>query len=270
MAYEQILYDVSDRIATITLNRPDRMNAMPPKMIGEIHDALQEADRDDHVRVVIVTGAGKAFCSGMDMDVLRTPAAKVMEESRELNRRDEHLKPDFRGAFSYMLALRKPVIGAINGVCVGVGFTCALYFDIRVAAESARMGILYPRRGLSIEEGASWMLPRLIGLADAIELVVTGRTLTAREALERRLVTHVFPDDQLMAKARELATEIATQCSPVGIAVARRMVYEHMLTDLATAIREDFQELNKLFGGADFREGIKAFMQRRPPNFPGR
>jgi enoyl-CoA hydratase/carnithine racemase len=270
MAYEQILYDVSERIATITLNRPDRMNAMPPKMIGEIHDALHEADRDDSVRVVIVTGAGKAFCSGMDMDVLRTPAAKVMEESKELNRRDEHLKPDFRGAFSYMLSLRKPVIGAINGICVGVGFTCALYFDIRVAAESAKMGILYPRRGLSIEEGASWMLPRLIGLADAIELVVTGRTLTAREALERRLVTHVFPDDQLMTRARELATEIATQCSPVGVAVARRMVYEHMLTDLATAIREDFQELSKLFGGADFREGIRAFMQRRPANFPGR
>jgi enoyl-CoA hydratase/carnithine racemase len=270
MAYEQILYETADRIATITLNRPDRMNAMPPKMIGEIHDAMQEADRDDNVRVVIVTGAGKAFCSGMDMDVLRTPAKQVMEESRELNVRDTSLKPDFRGAFSYMLALRKPIIGAINGVCVGVGFTCALYFDIRVAAESARIGLLYPRRGLSIEEGASWMLPRLIGLADAIEMVVTGRTLSAREALERRLVTHVVPDGQLMAKARELATEIATQCSPVGVAVARRMVYEHMLSDLATAIREDFQELNKLFGGADFKEGIRAFLQRRPPNFPGR
>jgi len=168
-----------------------------------------------------------------------------------------------------MLALRKPIIGAINGICVGVGFTCALYFDIRIAAESARMGLLYPRRGLSIEEGASWMLPRLIGLADAIEMVVTGRTLSAREALERRLVTHVVPDGQLLAKARELAGEIATQCSPVGVAVARRMVYEHLLSDLATAIREDFQELNKLFGGADFKEGIRAFLQRRPPNFPG-
>jgi enoyl-CoA hydratase/carnithine racemase len=270
MAYEQILYDTSERIATITLNRPDRMNAMPRKMIGEIHDALQEADRDDNVRVVIITGAGKAFCSGMDMDVLRTPASKVMDESRDLNRRDPGLRPDFRGAFSYMMALRKPIIGAINGVCVGVGFTCALYFDIRIAAESAKMGILYPRRGLSIEEGASWMLPRLIGLADAIEMVVTGRTLSAREALERRLVTHVVPDDQLMVKARELATEIATQCSPVGVAVARRLVYQHLLSDLATAIHEDFAELSKLFGGADFREGIKAFLQRRAPNFPGR
>jgi enoyl-CoA hydratase/carnithine racemase len=270
MAYEQILYETADRIATITLNRPERMNAMPPKMMGEIHDALHEADRDDNVRVVIITGAGKAFCSGMDMEVLRTPAQQVMADSKELNQRDPNLRPDFRGAFSYMMALRKPIIGAINGVCVGVGFTCMLYFDIRIAAESARMGILYPRRGLSIEEGASWMLPRLIGLADAIEMVVTGRTIGAREALERRLVTHVVPDDQLIAKARELASEIATQCSPVGVAVARRLVYEHLFTDLATGIREDFAELSKMFGTADFKEGIRAFMQRRPPNFPGR
>ncbi len=270
MAYEQILYETADRIATITLNRPQRMNAMPPRMIGEIHDALYEADRDDNVRVVIVTGAGKAFCSGMDMEVLRTPADKVMEEAGEHNRRDMNLRSDFRGAFSYMMALRKPIIGAINGVCVGVGFTCALYFDIRIAAESARMGILYPRRGLSIEEGASWMLPRLIGLADAIEMVITGRTMSAQEALERRLVTHVVPDDQLIAKARELATEIATQCSPLGVSVARRLVYQHLFSDLGTAIREDFEELSKMFGSADFKEGIRAFMQRRPPNFPGR
>src|SRR5512135_3301592 len=115
MAYEQILYDTADRIATITLNRPDRMNAMPPRMIGEIHDALHEADRDDDVRVVIVTGAGKAFCSGMDMEVLRTPADKVMADAGEHNRRAPNLRPDFRGAFSYMMALRKPIIGAING-----------------------------------------------------------------------------------------------------------------------------------------------------------
>src|SRR5215470_2795220 len=124
MAYEQILYDTADRIATVTLNRPDQMNAMPPRMMGEIHDAMQEADRDDNVRVVIVTGAGKAFSSGMDMDVLRTPVKQVMEESREFSARDPNLKPDFRGAFSYMLAMRKPIIGAINGICVGVGFTC--------------------------------------------------------------------------------------------------------------------------------------------------
>ncbi len=270
MAYEQILYETADRIATVTLNRPDRMNAMPPQMIGEIHDALHEADRDDEVRVVIITGAGKAFCSGMDMDVLRTPAAKVMEDLRGQNQRDPNLRQDFRGAFSYMMALRKPIIGAINGVCVGVGFTCALYFDIRIAAESARMGLLYPRRGLSIEEGGSWMLPRLIGLADAIEMVVTGRVLGAREALERRLVTHVVPDDQLMTKARKLAGEIATQCSPLGVATARRMVYEHLFSDLGTAIHEDFAELSKMFGTADFKEGIRAFMQRRPPKFPGR
>jgi enoyl-CoA hydratase/carnithine racemase len=270
MAYEQILYETVDRIATITLNRPDRMNAMPPKMIGEIHDAMQEADRDEGVRAIIVTGAGKAFCSGMDMEVLRTPADKVMAEAGEQNLRDPNLRADFRGAFSYMMAMRKPIIGAINGVCVGVGFTCALYFDIRIAAESARMGILYPRRGLSIEEGASWMLPRLIGLADAIELAITGRVMDAREALERRLVTHVVPGDQLIAKAREIAGEIATQCSPLGVAEARRMIYQHQLTDLATAIREDFQGLSKLFGSADFKEGIRAFMQRRPPNFPGR
>ena len=270
MAYEQILYEKADRIATITLNRPERLNAMPPKMIGEIHDALQDADRDDEVRAIIVTGAGKAFCSGMDMEVLRTPAKQVMEESKELNQRDHDLRPDFRGAFSYMMAMRTPIIGAINGVCVGVGFTCVLHFDIRIAAESARMGILYPRRGLSIEEGASWMLPRLIGLADAIEMVVTGRVIDAREALERRLVTHVVPDDQLITKAREIAGEIATQCSPLGVGEAKRMVYQHLSTDLATAIHEDFEGLSKMFGSADFKEGIRAFMQRRPPNFPGR
>jgi enoyl-CoA hydratase/carnithine racemase len=182
----------------------------------------------------------------------------------------EELDPNFRGRFSWMLALKKPVIGAINGPAVGMGFANALYCDIRIAAEKARMGLIFTQRGLGIEFGSSWMLPRIIGVANAMDLAVTGRLIEAAEAHRMGLVSKVVPDAQLMTAARELAAQIATQCTPLGISHVKRMVYNHLFTDLATALADNDASAAKLTRSEDFKEGIKAFLEKRAPKFTGR
>jgi len=268
--FSQIIYDKSDHIATITLNRPFRLNAYTLGMGGEIRRALHDADQDDQVGAVIVTGAGRAYCAGADVQKLTNLVGAESDPDRSTAEFRTDLRHDFQGIFSYMLALRKPIIGAFNGDCVGIGLTSSLYFDMRIAAESARIGLIFVQRGLAIEHGASWMLPRLVGLGKAMELAVTGRLLTAREALEIGLVNHVVPDDQVMVKAREIAGHIVHKCSPVGVAESKRSIYEHLFTDLATAMREDDQLMTRMWQTEDFKEGITAFKEKRPPSFKGR
>jgi enoyl-CoA hydratase/carnithine racemase len=169
-----------------------------------------------------------------------------------------------------LLALHKPVIAAINGACVGMGFTHSLYFDIRIASERARMGLIFVRRGLAIEHGSSWMLPRIVGVAHAVDLAVTGRLVDAQEALRMGLVSKVVPPEQLIPTARELAKEIATQCSPLGVANAKRLIYGHLFTDLATAMAEEEESIRVMTHSEDFREGVKAFVEKRAPRFTGR
>jgi enoyl-CoA hydratase/carnithine racemase len=268
--YSQIIYEKSDRVATITLNRPRQLNAYTPTMGAEIRRAMRQADADDGVGAIIVTGAGRAYCAGADMSELESRVgSEGAEEDLSSDSRQDG-RPDFKTLFSYMMAMRKPIIGAYNGPCVGIGFTSSLYFDLRIAAESARIGLIFVQRGLSIEHGASWMLPRLVGLGKAMEMAVTGRLLPAREALEIGLVNHVVPDGELMAKAREIAGHIAHQCSPVGVAEAKRSIYEHLFTDLATATREDDELMRRMWKTEDFKEGVAAFREKRPPRFTGR
>jgi enoyl-CoA hydratase/carnithine racemase len=268
--FSQIIYAKADRVATITLNRPRQLNAYTPKMVGEIRKALRDADADDQVGAVIVTGAGRAYCAGADIEGLASRGVGGDDSPVQVAGTRENLRPDFQGIFSYMLALRKPIIGAFNGVCVGIGLTCSLYFDIRIAAESSRIGLIFVQRGLAIEQGSSWMLPKLVGLGKAMEMALTGRLLTAQEALEIGLVNHVVPDDQLMAKAREIAEHIAHKCTPLGVAEAKRSIYEHLFTDLATAMREDDELMLRMFTTEDFKEGMTAFMEKRPPRFTGK
>ncbi len=275
MEFSDIIYETSDRIATITMNRPDKSNAWTPRMGNEMKTAMQEADRDDSVRVIIVTGAGKNYCAGADMGSLSNIAQGTETPSGERTVRSEEsepgaTRPDFRGQFSWVLALRKPVIAAINGACVGLGLTKSLYYDVRIASERARLGLIFVQRGLAIEHGSSWMLPRLVGLGKAVEMAVTGRLLDAQEALAAGLVNRVVPHDQLMSVTREMASEIATKCSPLGVAEAKKMVYTHLFTDLATGMRDDDELMGRMTRSADFKEGVEAFLQKRPPQFRGR
>jgi len=273
MEFKEILYDKSDRIATITMNRPEKMNAWTGTMGAEMRTAMLDAEHDDYIRVMIVTGAGRAYCAGADMTALGEISAGRQSARAAVRSQDEFAKderPDYQTVYSWPLALKTPVIGAINGACVGMGFTQCLYQDIRIASDRARFGLIFTQRGLAIEHGSSWMLPRLVGVSRALELAITGKLVDANEALAMGLVSRVVPHDKLMETARATATEIAQKCSPLGMWQAKKMIYEHLFTDLATAIRDDDASMTMMTRSDDFKEGIRAFVEKRPPNFTGR
>jgi enoyl-CoA hydratase/carnithine racemase len=272
MDFKDISYEKSDRVAIVSYNRPERMNAWTMRMGEEARQAMLDADRDPQIGAIILTGAGRAFCSGADMQSLNN-LAQGTDQLADAGRPEpgtEELDPNFRGRFSWMMALKKTVIGAINGPAVGMGFANMLYCDIRIAAEKARMGLIFTRRGLGIEFGSSWMLPRIVGIANALDLAITGRLIDGNEAFRIGLVSKVVPDAELMPAARALATEIATQCGPLGVSHVKRLVYGHLFTDLATALVDDDQSAVELLRSDDFKEGIKAFMEKRAPRFTGK
>lgn len=276
MDFADIKYEKSERIATITFNRPEKMNAWTPKMGVETRTAMLDADRDPNVGAIIVTGAGRAYCAGADMGALSEISAgraTATGPAPAPSPHDEWLsqqRPDYRNQYSYVLGLSKPVIGAINGACVGLGFTTCLYQDIRIASENARMGLIFVQRGLAIEHGSSWMLPRIIGVARAVELAVTGRLVDAEEALRIGLVHRVVPQDKLMATAREVAGHIANNCSPLGVSEAKKLVWRHLFTDLATAVKEDDESMTMMTQSEDFKEGVRAFIEKRQAKYKGR
>jgi enoyl-CoA hydratase/carnithine racemase len=280
MEYREILYDVRDRVATITMNRPERLNAWTPLMGRELYDAFRSAARDDEVRVVIVTGAGRGYCAGADMDNLRgiqtgrsDDAAADHDAASVFTAATDELAaphPALATAYAYPTHVPKPVIAAVNGAVAGLGFTHMLYYDMRIASDRARFTTAFARRGLIAEHGSSWMLPRLIGVAHACDLFFSGRIIDAADALRMGLVNEVVPHDDLMARVRERATELATLSSPRSIAVMKRLLYSHQYTDLASATSEGDAEMVASFPTADFREGVASFLERRPPRFTGR
>jgi enoyl-CoA hydratase/carnithine racemase len=274
MDFSDITYAKADRIATVTFNRPEKMNAWTAKMGAEMRHAMLDADRDDNIGAIIVTGAGRAYCAGADMAGLseisqgRATAGAAVAAPQDDFAHDA--RPDYRTPYSWMMALKKPVIGAINGACVGMGFTICLYQDIRIASDKARMGLIFTQRGLAIEHGSSWMLPRIIGATRAMELAVTGRLVEAQEALAIGLVNRVVPHDKLIETAREVAGHIASKCSPLGVAQAKQMIWGHLFTDLATAIKDDDASMRMMTKSEDFAEGVKAFIEKRSPRFKGK
>jgi enoyl-CoA hydratase/carnithine racemase len=275
MEFADIIYEKSDRIATVTFNRPAKLNSWTPKMGVETRSALMDAERDPNVGAIIMTGAGRAYCSGADMGALSEISAGRASATggNTAPAQDDWLaqqRVDYRNQYSYLLALKKPVIGAINGACVGLGFTTCLYQDIRIASDTARMGLIFVQRGLAIEHGSSWMLPRIVGLARAVEMAVTGRLVDAQEALAMGLVNRVVPADKLMETAREVAGHIANKCSPLGVSHAKSLVYKHLFTDLATAIHDDDVSMTAMTKSEDFKEGVKAFMEKRPAKYQGK
>jgi len=274
MTYEQILYDVADGIATVTLNRPERLNAWTMRMGAEVRHALCRADDDAGVRVMIVTGAGKGYCAGADMDMLQGVQRGGSGPGDTGNIPVPHLDPSlpeaFRGEYSYPLGLRKPVIAAVNGVAAGLGLSYMLYYDIRLASDRARFATIFSRRGLIAEHGTAWILPRLIGMARACDLLFSGRFVNAHEAAAIGLVNRVVEHDALLSTAQEIATEMATLCSPRSIRIMKRQLYGDLFTDLGTALRTADAEMVACFPTDDFREGVASFLERRPPRFTGR
>jgi enoyl-CoA hydratase/carnithine racemase len=265
-SYEQIAYEVEDSILTITLDRPDRLNAFTGRMMAELIDAFDHADADDDVRAVIVTGRGRAFCAGADLeaggDTFDAAKRGAAAEGPEAIR-------DGGGRVSLRIyESLKPVIAAINGPAVGVGATMTLPMDIRLAGESARMGFVFSRRGITMEACSSWFLPRVVGVSRAAEWVYSGRVFPAAEALEGGLVRSVHPDDELLTVARSLATEIAENTSAMSVALNRQMMWTMLGADHPMeAHKVDSRAIRYMGASADVREGVEAFLQKRAPRF---
>jgi len=266
MNFDEIIYDVSDRVATITLNRPDKMNAFTNRMLKEIIAAMDLADADDEVRAIIFTGAGKAYCAGADLSGGGETFAKG---GSDVAARSGVVR-DGGG----LVALRifestKPVIGAINGAAVGVGVTMTLPMDIRLASESAKFGFVFAKRGIVPEAASSWFLPRLVGISTATEWCFTGRMVSAQDAREARLVRSVHAADDLLPAARAIATEIADNTAPVSVALSRRMLWRMLGADHPMeAHRVDSRAINSRGASDDAREGVMSFLEKRSPNFP--
>ena len=268
MEYTQILYDVTDGVATITLNRPDKMNAFTGTMMREVIDAFDQVDADDDVRAVIVTGAGRAFCAGADLsgggDTFAEGGSDVVADSG--------IPRDGGG----MTALRiyeckKPVIGAINGAAVGVGVTMTLPMDFRLAADTAKFGFVFSRRGIVPEACSSYFLPRIVGISQATEWCFTGRVFPAAEALAGGLVRSVHPADELLAAARAIALEIAENTAPVSVALTRQMLWRMLGADHPMdAHRVDSRGILSRGASDDAREGVTSFLEKRTPVYPVR
>ncbi|MEZ0075323.1 enoyl-CoA hydratase-related protein [Planotetraspora sp. GP83] len=272
-AYSEITYELDGHIATITLRRPERLNAFTQEMARELVDAFDRADTDDEVRVVVITGGGRAFCAGADLssggstfDLDTRPDEEPAPETID------GVPRDVGGVVSLRVAaMLKPVIAAINGPAVGVGVTMTLPMDIRLAAESARFGFVFARRGLVPEAASSWFLPRVVGIAQAMEWVATGRVFGAEEARAGGLVSRVYPDADLLPAAYALAAEIAENASPVAVAVSRRLLWGMLgAAGPWEAHRLDSKAIYELGGSADVAEGVTAFLEKRPARFPSR
>jgi enoyl-CoA hydratase/carnithine racemase len=265
MAYSEIIYDKQDKVAIVTLNRPDRMNAITPTLAGELKHAMDEAERDPEIAAIVVTGAGKSFCPGMDMGVLQAAAERKKGESAPQS--PFAMDINHHSLFGFMLKMHKPIVGALNGNCVGMGLSMALHFDIRIAGEGTRMSAIFVRRGLSVEHGSSWLLPRLVGMSHAMDMALTGRIVGAQEALAMGLISRVVPDDQLLNSAIEIAREIAANCSPTAMAEAKRMLWQHLTGDYQMATDDSTAIMFSMFKQGDFKEGVLAFVQKRAPRF---
>ena len=263
--YTEIIYEVSDNIATVTLHRPDKMNAFTGVMMNELLQVFDEIDADDNVRAVIVTGSGRAFCAGADL----SHGAETFSDGKLSGQTPTAVRRDGGGMVTLrMFRCNKPIIGAINGAAVGIGATMTLPMDIRIAADSAKMGFVFTRRGIVPEACSSWFLPRLVGISQAQEWVLTGRVFLADEALRGGLVRSIHPQDELMQVARELAKEIVDNAAPVSVALARQMMWRMLgASHPMEAHRVDSRGIQERGRSADTREGVMSFLQKRPAVF---
>jgi enoyl-CoA hydratase/carnithine racemase len=277
MPNQETLYDVTDRIATITLNRPDKLNAWTAIMEQEVRSAIEEAERDENVRVIILTGAGRGFCAGADMSLLSSVVASGVDErvrkqasSSSTSGSVDGVRADFRKKYSYFPAVGKPLIAAINGPVVGLGLVISLYCDLRFASDAAKFSTAFARRGLIAEYGLAWILPRLVGHANALDLLFSARMVDSAEALRMGLVSQVFPQDVFLAEVNEYARDVAANSSPRSTSIIKRQVYDAMFQTLGEAFDVAEREMLASLQCEDFKEGVAHFLEKRAPAFTGR
>jgi len=253
VGYETILYDLSEGVATITLNRPDRMNAWSGLLQAEVSDAMAEADEDDAVRAVILTGAGRAFCAGADLSGGDFGGPEL---------------PSLRSLWPY--EVRKPVIAAINGHAIGIGITYPMTCDVRFVAEDAKIAFAFVRRGALPERRSHSILPRVVGFSTAAELLLSGRTFLGAEAAELGVATKALPAEQVLPAARALAQDIAANTAPISVAVTKALLWRGLDASLEDNGRLEGDLFQKVIGLPDAAEGIAAFVEKRAPMWTGR
>ncbi|MBL6634632.1 MAG: enoyl-CoA hydratase/isomerase family protein [Ilumatobacteraceae bacterium] len=271
--YETILYEVDDPVATITLNRPEAMNAWTNRMDHEIRDAVAKASADPAVVGIIITGAGRAFCAGADMNLLSNissgnessndAGAAVAEGEAAAGSND-----DFDGRFPFLMTTPKPIIAAINGAVAGMAFPFSLCCDLRVGTEKSLFLTAFAQRGLIAEWGLGWLLPKLVGPSVALDLLMSSRRVNGAEANDLGLLNHLVDDpDELLPWCRNYVTELAEKCSPTSIAIMKQQVYSHLHVGMGVAEAEAAQLMVESFGRPDFAEGVQSFIEKRPPSF---
>ncbi len=282
MNYQEIEYDVAGGVATVTFNRPGRLNALTLRTTAELRDAVLAAEADEEARVIVITGAGRGFSAGADIASLgaladgepHRLAGEAGEYGRSAADRDLHgrdgAREDFRREHSFLPGVAKPVVAGINGPAAGLGLVIALYADIRIASEHARFTTAFAKRGLVAEYGLAWILPRLVGLGQAIDLTFSSRIIDAEEALRIGLVSRVISHDNFSAALHDIASDLAHRSSPRSLRVMKKQFYDAQFEPLAEAYDKAIAEMLESFGSEDFREGVAHWQQKREPSFTGK
>lgn len=270
--YQDIVYDVEDPVATITMNRPQALNAFTVRMLKEIQHALAAAESDERVVGIVLTGAGRGFCPGMDMkalDSMNSGSGGQPEDLSHLeaNPGDADLGENFQITYSYLMSIKKPVIAAINGACAGLGLAVATLVDMRFVERSAKFSTAFSQRGLIAEHGISWTLPRLVGSGNALDLLWSARKFNGEEAKSLGLAERLVEDGESKEAAQAYIRELAASAAPVSMRVMKAQVYRHMNAELGAAMRETNDWMASSLKRDDFKEGVRSFIEKRPPNF---
>ncbi|MBT4160884.1 MAG: enoyl-CoA hydratase [Gammaproteobacteria bacterium] len=271
--YDEIKYEVDGPCAVITLNRPDALNALTNNMMEEMKHALAQAEQDVNVIGIILTGEGRGFCAGMDMNALNAHAtggemnAGVEQKNLDADPGDKSMGDNFTVAFTYILSIRKPIIAAVNGACAGLGMSITLLCDMRFGSENTKFVTAFSQRGLIAEHGQSWLLPRLVGPAKALALLWSSRKVGADEAKEMGLLDRILPPDELVDSAKSYISELAATSAPTSLMIIKQQVYRHLNMELGEAMQETNNLMAESLEREDFKEGVSSFLEKRPPAF---
>jgi enoyl-CoA hydratase/carnithine racemase len=269
--YQELRYEVEDPIATITFDRPERLNAMTNRMTDELKHAVAQAEADERAVAIVLTGAGRGFCAGADLQGLKAIGeGKSYGEGANLEASpgDPGMAPNFSGPYAYLLSVRKPVIAAVNGPCAGLGFAVMCFADLRFASDRAVFSTAFSRRGLIAEWGIGWTLPRLVGHSHALDLLFSARRIDAAEAERIGLVNKTLPHDELLPFVRAYVKDLADNVSPTSMAVIKRQVYTRLEAELGPSLEESIRLMTESFRRPDFPEGVSSYLEKRPPKFP--